>query len=102
MRSLASLADLDALLAEQGPVLLLKHSTRCPISAAALEEVEAFTPDFVYLDLLAHRDVSNAVADRLGIPHESPQAIVLKGGRAAAVLNHDEITRAALARILPR
>jgi len=41
MRSLASLAALDALLAEKGPLLLLKHSTRCPISAAALEEVEA-------------------------------------------------------------
>ena len=96
MKTLTSLAGLDALLAEPGPLLLLKHSTRCPISAAALEEVEAFTPDFVYLDLLAHRDVSNAIADRLGVPHESPQAILLKGGRAVAVLNHDEITREAL------
>ena len=101
MRPLASLADLDVLLAEKGSVLLLKHSTRCPISAAALEEVEAWGGDFVYLDLLAHRDVSNAIAARLNVPHESPQAIVLRDGRATAVLNHDEIDRAALRRLLP-
>ena len=96
MRRLTSLAGLDALLKEPGPVLLLKHSTTCPISAEALEEVEAWGGDFVYLDLLAHREVSNAIAARLNVRHESPQAIVLKAGRAVAVLNHDEITRDAL------
>lgn len=96
MRTLTSLAELDALLAETEPAPLFKHSTRCPISAAALEEMEAWGGDFVYLDLIAHRDVSNAIAERLGVRHESPQLIVVKGGRAAGVLNHDEITREAL------
>lgn len=96
------MADLDALLQEAGPVLLLKHSTTCPISAAALEEVEAWGGDFVYLDLLAHRDVSNAIAARLNVRHESPQALLVKGGRAAGVLNHDDITRDALSRLVTK
>ncbi|HYE98629.1 MAG TPA: bacillithiol system redox-active protein YtxJ [Planctomycetota bacterium] len=107
MKTLASLEDLDALLAERGkPVVLFKHSTRCPVSAMAEEEfrdlVRARPSDAVYgfLDLLAHRDVSDAVARRLGVPHESPQAIVLRDGRVSAVLNHDEIRADALGRLL--
>lgn len=96
MRALTTLAELDALLKEPGPTLLFKHSTRCPISAGALEEMEAFGGEFVYLDLIAHRDVSNEIARRLGVQHESPQLILVKGGRAAAVLNHDEIQRSAV------
>lgn len=99
MKRLTSLDELDVLLGEPGPTLLFKHSTRCPISAAALEEMEAWGGDFVFLDLIAHRDVSNAVAERLAVRHESPQLILVKGGRAAAVLNHDEIDRAAVSRL---
>ena len=100
MRRLANLADLEALLKEPGPVLLLKHSTQCSISARALEEVEAFGAEFTYLDLLAHRDVSDAIATRLGVPHESPQLLILQSGRAEVVLNHDEIDREVLSRLL--
>lgn len=100
MRRLTSLADLDEVLKEPGTVLLFKHSTRCPISAHALGEVEGFTADFVYLDLIAHRDVSDAIAERLDVRHESPQAIVLRAGRAVAVLNHYDIERDALSRLL--
>lgn len=102
MRELTSLAELDALLAEPGPLLLFKHSTQCPISAGALAEVEAWGGDFVYLDLLAHRDVSNAIAAKLKVRHESPQAILFKGGRAESVLNHDDITRDALSQIVTK
>jgi len=99
VRALTTLAELDGLLKEPGPTLLFKHSTRCPISAGALEEMEAFGGDVVYLDLIAHRDVSNEIARRLGVQHESPQLILVKEGRAAAVLNHDEITREAVERL---
>src|SRR4051812_18266382 len=107
MKELANLKDLDAALAAQpGPVALYKHSTQCGISEAAIEEVQAFeekNPAAVtiyYLDLLAHRDVSNAIAQRLGIRHESPQFIVLKDGKAATVLNHRAIRVDALAQAI--
>lgn len=107
MKTLESLDDLDALLAEPGrPVVLFKHSTRCPVSAEALEEFRELVRSrpaeaaYGFLDLLARRDVSDAIARRLGVRHESPQAIVLRDGRVAAVLNHEEIRADALARIL--
>jgi len=107
MIELKSLADLERALREtKRPVVLFKHSTQCPVSAAADEEYRAFAgahPDsalFTHLDLLAHRDVSNAIAKRLGVRHESPQAIVVRGGRAFGVLNHHEISAEELERLL--
>jgi bacillithiol system protein YtxJ len=55
---------------------------------------------FTHLDLLAHRDVSNAIAQRLGVKHESPQALIVRDGKVSAVLNHDDITGEALAEAL--
>jgi bacillithiol system protein YtxJ len=107
MNELRSQADLDRALASgRRKVVLYKHSTRCGISDAALEEIKEFLKshsvagDFYYLDLLAHRDVSDAIARRLGVKHESPQAIFLDGGKVAAVLNHQEIRVPAIERAL--
>ena len=107
MNELRSLADLDRALATgKGKVVLYKHSTQCGICDGALEEIEAFLADhadgaaFYYLDLLAHRDVSNAIAQRLGVKHESPQAIVLDDGKVAAVLNHRAIRGPAIEKAL--
>lgn len=107
MIELKSIDDLEQTLRERKrQVVLFKHSTQCPISAAADEEYRAFVkghPDgavFTHLDLLAHRDVSSAMAERLGVRHESPQAIVLSRGRVRAVLNHEAITGAALDAVL--
>ena len=103
MQELASLEELDAVLGPApGPVVIYKHSTQCGICDAAIEEVQAFeeknpaAATIYYLDLLAHREVSNAVARKLGIRHESPQAIVLRDGKAVAVLNHRAIRADAL------
>ena len=107
MKDLTSLPDLDQALAQpKGKVVLYKHSTQCGICDGAIEEIERFlkghpaAAEFYYLDLLAHRDVSNAIAQRLGVKHESPQAIVLEDGKVAAVLNHRAIRVAALEKAL--
>lgn len=107
MKELRTLADLDQALAPgNGKVVLYKHSTQCGICDGAIEEIQEFlrsrpgAGDFYYLDLLAHRDVSNAIAQRLGVKHESPQAIVLDGGKVAAVLNHRAIRVPALEKAL--
>ena len=107
MKHLQSLSDLDQALADpKGTVVLYKHSTQCGICDGAIEEIEQFLKDhpasgeFYYLDLLAHRDVSTAIAQRLGVKHESPQAIVLESGKVAAVLNHRAIRVPALEKAL--
>ena len=107
MNELRTLADLDRALADpKGKVVLYKHSTQCGICDDALEEIQEFLKShtgagaFYYLDLLAHRDVSNAIAQRLNVKHESPQAIVLDGGKVAAVLNQRAIRVPALEKAL--
>ena len=107
MNELATLADLEACLEESGgPVVIFKHSTQCPTSADALDEFEAFVNDhpesarYFYLDLIAHRDVSNAIAQLLDVRHESPQLILLEEGAVKTVLSHGDIDRAKLEELL--
>jgi|SRR5579862_7507244 len=103
MKDLASLTQFDALLGPSpGCVLIYKHSTQCGLCDSAIEELRAFeeknpaAATIYYLDLLAYRDLSKAVAQKLGVRHESPQVIVLKDGKPRAVLNHRAIRVEAL------
>jgi hypothetical protein len=54
--------------------VLYKHSTRCGLCDDAIGEVERHpaSAGFYYLDLLAHRGVSDAIARRLEVKPESP------------------------------
>lgn len=79
------------------PQLLFKHSTRCSISSMALErfgrEWDPSTAcDIWLLDLLSHRDISNAIAQRTGVTHQSPQAILLMDGVATFDASHSAIS----------
>lgn len=79
------------------PVVIFKHSTRCGISRAVLKMFErkyCYTEDqfkLYYLDLLMNRDISNEIAARLKIHHESPQLILLKDGLAVYNASHHSI-----------
>ncbi|MHC4939332.1 MAG: bacillithiol system redox-active protein YtxJ [Planctomycetota bacterium] len=80
--------------------LLFKHSGRCGISTHALRQVETFvagtdTPAAV-VDVLANRALSDEVAARTGIPHESPQVLLLENGQAIWSASHFEIAVASL------
>ncbi|HOJ70137.1 MAG TPA: bacillithiol system redox-active protein YtxJ [Candidatus Hydrogenedentes bacterium] len=95
---------LETILSRQGdlPVLLFKHSTRCPISARALRAVESWLaehPNLVHpcrILVVEHRAVSNLAAERLGIRHESPQAMLLRDGRVVWHASHLSIQGDAL------
>jgi bacillithiol system protein YtxJ len=101
MHDVTTRDELDAAL--QAPeAVLLKHGARCPISAAAREALDAFAAErpgvTIYrLEVTEHRALSDAVAERLGVPHESPQAFVLRDGRPAWYAEHFAITADALA-----
>ena len=88
------------------PVVIFKHSTRCGISAHAKFRLESewnFTPedlDFYYLDLIANRPVSNQVAEKFKVTHQSPQVILLQGGKAIFDTSHHLISVGALKRAL--
>jgi len=81
------------------PVLIFKHSTRCSTSSMALARVErswgkqaANLPTPYYLDLLKNRDISDAIAGRYGIEHQSPQVLVIAGGRCIYSQTHMAIS----------
>jgi bacillithiol system protein YtxJ len=79
------------------PVILFKHSTRCSISSMAKSRIESnwsklFSDlPIYYLDLIAHRNISNSIAEDLGIEHQSPQIIVVKNGQAIYDTSHGGI-----------
>ena len=90
-------------LSHQKALLLFKHSTRCPISAGAYEEVTAYLQnhpnekvDYAMIDVVADRPVSNEVADVLNVKHESPQVIVIRQGAPVWHTSHSHITAEAL------
>ena len=83
---------------EVKPVVLFKHSTRCSISSMALNRLQNLDDefynnvDFYYLDLIAHRDVSNEIAAKLDVHHESPQVIFVKNKECIYDASHMEIS----------
>lgn len=82
-------------------LLLFKHSPACPISQAARQHFEAFCraePDAVtaFVDVIADRATARGIADRTGVRHESPQAILFENGRAVWHASHHAITTATL------
>jgi bacillithiol system protein YtxJ len=74
------------------PVILFKHSTTCPISASAYRQMSQVSGDVSLVVVQRARDVSNEIAARTGIRHESPQAIVLRNGEVVWTASHFDIT----------
>jgi bacillithiol system protein YtxJ len=101
MHLIVTEADLTAVLAAPLAVLY-KHSPICPTSDVAREELLAFRRRSavpVYLvDVIKHRPLSRALAERIGVAHASPQAIVLRNGVAAWHRSHYDIQADALER----
>jgi len=80
------------------PCVILKHSTTCSISYAAKMRLDgelstlAKGAKLFYLDLLSYRAVSNAIAEKLQVHHESPQIILIKNGEVTYDESHLDIT----------
>lgn len=74
------------------PQVIFKHSTRCSISSTALSRLQRSTQpkdvDFYFLDLLAHRDLSNKIAQLFNVHHESPQVLVIRDGECTFDESH--------------
>ncbi|MFT5752912.1 MAG: bacillithiol system protein YtxJ [Flavobacterium sp.] len=91
------LLDEVDVISQTKPVVLFKHSTRCSISRFALKRFDAefnYTDDQIdwyLLDLLNHRDISNEMAHRYNVQHQSPQIIVIRNGKAVFTATHDGI-----------
>lgn len=101
--ALESVAQLDTIVAESEtqPVAIFKHSTRCMISKMVKSSFENDTNaqaevKLYYLDLIAYREVSNAIESRFGITHESPQLLVIENGEVRQHASHGDINTVTL------
>ena len=106
IQKIESLAGLDELLEgnKDRQVWIFKHSLTCPISGAAWAEFKRFAADhsqgngtvFAVIEIQYARPVSAALAERTGVRHQSPQAILLREGRVSWHASHYDIDGAAL------
>lgn len=89
-----SVEQLDEVFAQSNdkPVVLFKHSLTCPISAGVYEVVRNIEGEVNIVIMQTAREVSNEIAARTGIRHESPQAIVLKDEKPIYHASHYDVT----------
>lgn len=74
------------------PIVLFKHSNSCPISFGVYNLVSNVNAEINVVVVQKSRVISNEIALRTGIRHESPQAIILKNGVPIFNASHYEIT----------
>lgn len=104
---LTDLGQLNEIVAVSGekPVVIFKHSTRCSVSRMALKQFEnefdlAEEVDTYFLDLISNRDVSNEIANRFQVIHQSPQLVLIKEGKSIYDASHSDIDAEELKKIL--
>jgi bacillithiol system protein YtxJ len=108
LRHLSDVAELDAALAEshERPVLLFKHSRTCGVSCEALDELRAHVESagagaaYKVITVQSHRRLADEVAVRLGIRHETPQAILVRDGQPVWSASHFRVTARQLDAVL--
>jgi bacillithiol system protein YtxJ len=108
LKELVTLQGFENILQESNhrKVLIFKHSTSCPISAHAWQEVQNFirqSSDEVQVALvkvIESRPVSNQIALDLKIKHESPQILLLSKKNVVWHSSHMTITQAAIEQAL--
>ena len=110
LTALSEVHELDAAIVESRdrPVLLFKHSRYCGLSCEALDELHAHIArtgarvSYRMITVQTHRRVSDAAEERFGLRHETPQAILLRGGKVVWNASHFHITAAELDRAADR
>lgn len=95
-KNISSIGELESIaeLSKERAQAIFKHSTRCSISSMAKSRMERGMPDdseIWYLDLIKHRDVSNAIAEKFKVYHESPQVLIIKNGECTFDASHNQI-----------
>ena len=108
---LSELTELEEAIARSHdkPLWIFKHSLICPISSRAWSQYREFAAgadrdeaDFAVIEIQNARPVSAAATERTGVKHESPQAILLVGGRPVWDASHSGITARSLAEATAR
>lgn len=105
MKEIQTIDQFEELKESNGSFILLKHSATCPVSHEAFRESETFfsnNPDtsFVFVVVQTSRQLSNAIEEKTGIKHESPQILFFKNGKVSEHASHWNITERYLQNLL--
>ncbi len=80
------------------PQIILKHSNSCGTSYFAKKNIESITEGELgdsklhLVDVIRSRPISNYLADKVGVRHESPQVFVIKNGEVKWHASHGLVT----------
>jgi thioredoxin 1 len=90
--------SLDRFLSEANgsPVVILKHSDSCGISARAYRDMEKFDGAVGLVTVQTARAVSDEIEKRTGVGHETPQVFILCEGKVLWTASHGQVTTAAV------
>lgn len=79
-------------------VLLFKHSTRCPVSFAALKRIEKHwqQEDYTHMrpyliNVIKERLISNEIAKCYEVEHASPQILLISAKHCVYTASHEAI-----------
>ncbi len=102
IKELATNDDLTALFDRSfsEPIFFFKHSLTCGISSVVLDDVRELDAEIHIVVVQRSRTLSNEIEAKLGVRHESPQAIVVSQGRAIYSASHYDISSDEIAAIL--
>jgi len=100
-KELYVIQDLEEILEEshRRKIIIFKHSTTCPISARAWQEVQDFIKEssdeilVVMIKVIESRPVSNLAAENLGVKHQSPQVLLVSNRKALWHASHQTVTK---------
>jgi len=70
------------------PLVVFKHSTTCPISAAAYQEMSSFDGEVALVEVQRAGSLSKEIEQKTGVAHESPQVLVLQKGKVVWDASH--------------
>jgi bacillithiol system protein YtxJ len=93
---LSSSEQLNKILNGKSTFLIFKHSTRCSISSFALRNFEKefnleLKMNCYFLDLIQYRTLSNEIAEKLNVFHQSPQILFVRNGELVYNASHEQI-----------
>jgi len=97
---LNSIEQFEQTIQDHDKVFVMKHSQTCPISMNAYDQFNNFLyerdMDGYYLIVQEARELSNYIAEKTGIKHESPQVFYFVDQQVAWHDSHNHITVSSL------
>ena len=106
--TLRDVAHIDSLVADSfdRPLVIFKHSRSCGTSHEAQDELQAHLAQaprdatYVMITVQEQRPLSDAIAQRFSLRHETPQVLVVRDGKLVWSATHFRVTADALGKAI--